>query len=128
MTWKKLSKNIEDQFSSPFLRVKRFHSYKKLHQFFSSFVFLFFVFVFSFNTFAVKATTIFLRINLQIIVNVVREPVKKTVKKFPQLLCFSFSSVILIKVSFKVVLISLPASRGWRININFKFCLEDVFL
>ena len=88
VAWDKLSKNIEDHFASPFLLVKRFHSYQKA----TSIVFNFFsLFSFSFNTFAVKATSIFSRINLQIIVNVVREPVKKNCQKFPQFLFFGFS-------------------------------------
>ena len=49
------------------------------------------LFIFSFNTFYVKATSIFSMINLQIIAYVVREPVKKNCQKFSQFLCFSFS-------------------------------------
>ena len=82
----KLSKNIE-HFASPFFRVKRFHSYQKA----TLIVFNFLVFLLFLNTFAVKTTSIFSRINLQIIVNVVRGSVKKNCQKFPQFLCFSFS-------------------------------------
>ena len=86
VAWENLSKNNEDHFASPFLRVRRFYSYQKS----KAIVFDFLVFLF-FKILQSQLSLFFSGMNLQIVVNVVKGPVRKNCQSFSHFLCFSFT-------------------------------------